>query len=125
MSNEVPPIDVAVEEAEADGDATDAPMPFLTERPVLEDGTLITPTMLTTTISYISNTVATHIVQDAEGKTVHAYEEPIKPRDPIHYGGTQSQGCMLPLQHTVPRRTTCVCVCVLFECGGPVQARVS
>ena len=87
----VPPIEVDLKEPERERNATDESMPSVTERPTVDDGTLITPSNLTATTSYISNTTATHVVNDVDGVPVETYSEKVKPPEPIPSGGTEDQ----------------------------------
>ncbi|CAE7472094.1 Als2 [Symbiodinium necroappetens] len=87
----VPPIEVDLKEPERERNATDESMPSVTEGPTVDDGTLITPSNLTATTSYISNTTATHVVNDVDGVPVETYSEKVKPPEPIPSGGTEDQ----------------------------------
>ena len=85
-------------------------MPSVAERPTIEDGTLITPSNLTTTLR---NTTATHVVNDADGVPVETYSEKVKPpeSEPIHYGGTEDR----PTSAFLERVACCHCAALCLE----------
>ena len=101
-----------------------ASMPSVEERPPVPEGTPIVPTELTTTVSHISSTTITNIVQDVQGKAVHAYQQEVRRNEPIHYGGTEAK----PTAAFLERINCCHCgtSCldgqrICFSCGGPVK----
>ena len=102
----------------------DATMPSVEERPPVPEGTPIVPTELTTTVSHISSTTITNIVQDVQGKAVHAYQQEVRRNEPIHYGGTDAKptAAFLESVNCCHCGTSCLDgqrIC--FSCGGPVK----
>ena len=121
--DEVPPVVMETEQEEPATEA-DATMPSVEERPPVPEGTPIVPTELTTTISHISSTTIVNIVQDVQGKAVHAYQQPVRRNEPIHYGGTEAK----PTAAFLESINCCHCgtSCldgqrICFSCGGPVK----
>ena len=120
---EVPPVMMETEQEVPIAEA-DASMPSVEERPPVPEGTPIVPTELTTTVSHISSTTITNIVQDVQGKAVHAYQQEVRRNEPIHYGGTEAK----PTAAFLERINCCHCgtSCldgqrICFSCGGPVK----
>ena len=120
---EVPPVMMETEQ-EVPIAETDATMPSVEERPPVPEGTPIVPTELTTTVSHISSTSIINIVQDVQGKAVHAYQQEVHRNEPIHYGGTEAK----PTAAFLESINCCHCgtSCldgqrICFGCGGPVK----
>ncbi|OLP98785.1 hypothetical protein AK812_SmicGene18734 [Symbiodinium microadriaticum] len=120
---EVPPVVMETEQEEPATEA-DATMPSVEERPPVPEGTPIVPTELTTTISHISSATIVNIVQDVQGKAVHAYQQSVRRNEPIHYGGTEAK----PTAAFLESINCCHCgtSClegqrICFSCGGPVK----
>ena len=120
---EVPPVMMETEQ-EVPIAETDATMPSVEERPPVPEGTPIVPTELTTTVSHISSTSIINIVQDVQGKAVHAYQQEVRRNEPIHYGGTEAK----PTAAFLESINCCHCgtSCldgqrICFGCGGPVK----
>ena len=121
--DEVPPVMMETEQ-EVPIAETDATMPSVEERPPVPEGTPIVPTELTTTVSHISSTSIINIVQDVQGKAVHAYQQEVHRNEPIHYGGTEAK----PTAAFLESINCCHCgtSCldgqrICFGCGGPVK----
>ncbi|OLQ09175.1 hypothetical protein AK812_SmicGene7228 [Symbiodinium microadriaticum] len=100
--------------------------PPIEERPPVAEGTPIVPTEVTTVTSHISSSSIINVVQNVEGKAVHAYEQPVKPPEPTIYSGTTSHptGAFLEAVNCCHCGTACfegqqAC----FSCGGPVKPR--
>ena len=120
---EVPPVMMETEQ-EVPIAETDATMPSVEERPPVPEGTPIVPTELTTTVSHISSTSIINIVQDVQGKAVHAYQQEVHRNEPIHYGGTEAK----PTAAFLESINCCHCGTrcldgqrICFGCGGPVK----
>ena len=120
---EVPPVMMETEQ-EVPIAETGATMPSVEERPPVPEGTPIVPTELTTTVSHISSTSIINIVQDVQGKAVHAYQQEVHRNEPIHYGGTEAK----PTAAFLESINCCHCGTrcldgqrICFGCGGPVK----
>ena len=118
VADEVPPIEVDLKEPADERVVADESMPSVTERPAIEDGTLIAPTNLTTPTS------STHVVNDVNGTSVESFSESAEPPEPIHFGGTED----CPTGAFLERVACCHCSAQCFEeqrvcleCGGPVK----
>ena len=123
-TDDVPPVSMDFEEPKEEAPTGDTPMPSVEERPPVAEGTPIVPTEITTTTSHISSSSIINVVQNVEGKAVHAYEQPVKPPEPIIYSGTGAR----PTAAFLEAVNCCHCGTACFEgqqacfsCGGPVK----
>ena len=123
-TDDVPPVSMDFEEPKEEAPTADASMPSVEERPPVAEGTPIVPTEVTTVTSHISSSSIINVVQNVEGKAVHAYEQPVKPPEPTIYSGTGSHptGAFLEAVNCCHCGTACfegqqAC----FSCGGPVK----
>ncbi|CAE7666482.1 unnamed protein product [Symbiodinium sp. KB8] len=121
MTDDVPPVSMDFDEQKEEAPTVDSPMPSVEERPPVAEGTPIVPTEVTTVTSHISSRSIINVVQNVEGKAVHAYEQPVKPPEPIIYGGTGGREEMInqlaDAQEIGPHRDDVPhCRLVFFEC---------
>ncbi|CAE7840682.1 unnamed protein product [Symbiodinium sp. KB8] len=124
-TDDVPPVSMDFEEQEEVSPPADTPMPSVEERPPVAEGTPVVPTEVTTVTSHISSSSIINVVQNVEGKAVHAYEQPVKPPEPSIYGGTGAH----PTAAFLEPIKCCHCGTLCLEgqqaacssCGGPVK----